>query len=72
MQYVNNLSVINRFKLRAITTEEIKNICKIMKNKPNKYVKEDRSIPKQLEIFYDKIIKTYKCYEFRSINTHKT
>ena len=36
VQYVNNLPVItNRFKFRAMTTEEIKNICKIMKNKPD-------------------------------------
>ena len=34
MQYVNTLPVItNIFKFRAITTEEIKNICKSMKNK---------------------------------------
>ena len=36
MQYVSNLPVItNKFKFRAITIEEIKNIYKSMKNKPD-------------------------------------
>ena len=34
VQYVNNLAMItNRFKFRGITTKEIKNIYKGMKNK---------------------------------------
>ena len=33
-QYLNNLDgITNRFKFRAITTEETKNVCKSMKNK---------------------------------------
>ena len=86
MQYVSNLPVItNKFKFRAITIEEIKNIYKSMKNKPDYNKVTIKIIVDNWNILgtntrdiinmvspVEKMLKRNKCDEFRTINILKT